>query len=400
VLETFWRLILSCTVCALLSVASVDAETISPPSPVTVMPVAPLVSGALPSSTGVFGVAVSSPAANAAAKADPIGKKIGELEAAAKPELSGAELVAQINSAVFSNDPMPAGRPNPMMAKLQVMLDRAHAAPGVIDGFQGGNVGKAIAAFQAMRGLPVDGVLSASVWNALEALDARPPLVSYQITVEDAAGPFVPNMPKDYAEMAKLDRLAYRDAAELLAARYHMDEGFLRRLNPGVSFEAPGTTVMVASLGRPAKSRVTRLVADKGNKQLLGYDAAGALVVAYPATIGSDELPSPSGTHTIAAIAVNPDYWYRPDVNFKQGNNTKPLRLPPGPKNPVGTVWIGLDKPTHGIHGTPQPSKIDKTSSHGCVRLTNWNAEELSKLVQPGVPVEFRDPPSSKTVSR
>ena len=179
-----------------------------------------------------------------------------------------------------------------------------------------------------------------------------------------------------------------------------MDEGFLRRLNAGVSFEAPGATVMVASLGRPAKSRVTRLVADKGNKQLIGYDAAGALVVAYPATIGSDELPSPSGTHTIAAIAVNPDYWYRPDVNFKQGNNTKPLRLPPGPKNPVGTVWIGLDKPTYGIHGTPQPSKIDKTSSHGCVRLTNWNAEELPKLVQPGVPVEFRDPPSSKTVSR
>jgi len=113
--------------------------------------------------------------------------------------------------------------------------------------------------------------------------------------------------------------------------------------------------------------------------------------VAYPATIGSEQTPSPSGTHRVKSIASDAAYYYRPDVNFRQGKNTEPLTIPPGPNNPIGSVWIDLSEPTYGIHGTPEPSKIDKTFSHGCVRLTNWDAEELARLVKKGVEVHFLD---------
>jgi lipoprotein-anchoring transpeptidase ErfK/SrfK len=153
----------------------------------------------------------------------------------------------------------------------------------------------------------------------------------------------------------------------------------------------PGTIIAVVDVGANAKAKVAHLVADASTRQLLGYNENWDVVVAYPATIGSADLPSPSGIHAVKAVAENPDYWYRPKVNFQQGNNTKALRLASGPNNPVGSVWIGLDKPTYGIHGSPEPSKIDKTNSHGCLRLTNWDAQELVKLVKTGVDVEFVD---------
>lgn len=313
--------------------------------------------------------------------------------AAATPAYPVDLLIALANDAVYSPDPFPKGQQSdPRMIKLQILLDRSNASPGVIDGIDGGNVSKAVAAFEMMVGHPVDGVVDAELWAALQATSDEPVLVAYEITEADVAGPFTPVLPADYAEQALLPAAGYRDPVEMLAERFHMDEAFLRRLNPDVDFMAPGTVVTVANPGKPAKAKVASLVADKTRKQLLGYDAAGRLVVAYPATIGSSDMPSPSGVHAVKAIAINPDYWYRPKVNFQQGENSKALRLPPGPNAPVGAVWIGLDKPTYGLHGTPEPSKIDKTNSHGCVRLTNWDANELAHLVGPGVPVDFRDP--------
>ena len=302
-------------------------------------------------------------------------------------------LISLANDAVFTPDPYPKGRrSDPRMIKLQVLLDRNNASPGVIDGLFGDNVVKGVMAFEEMVGHKVDGQLDAELWAALEKTSAEPVLVSYTITPEDVAGPFVPEMPQDYALQAELPALAYRDAAEMLAERFHMDEAFLRRLNPEVSFAEAGAEIVVANVGKPLKAKIANIVADKGRKQLRGYDAAGRLVVAYPATIGSSDLPSPSGVHAVKAIAIDPEYWYRPKVNFVQGTNTKALRLPPGPNGPVGATWVGLDKPTYGLHGTPEPSKIDKTNSHGCVRLTNWDARELAGLVQPGVPVDFQEP--------
>ena len=198
-------------------------------------------------------------------------------------------------------------------------------------------------------------------------------------------------MPADYGEKAKLERMSYTSVTEMLAERFHMDEAYLKALNPDANFNRPGTIIKVANFGQLVKTPVTRIVADKGRKQVRAYDAAGKLVVAYPATIGSADTPSPSGTHAVARVAVDPEYTYNPDLNFKQGDNNKVLTIPPGPNGPVGSIWIALDKPTYGVHGTPDPSKIGKTESHGCVRLTNWDAAELAKLVKPGVTVQFID---------
>jgi lipoprotein-anchoring transpeptidase ErfK/SrfK len=134
---------------------------------------------------------------------------------------------------------------------------------------------------------------------------------------------------------------------------------------------------------------VANIKVDKKLSAVLGYAADGKLIVSYPATIGSGDTQSPEGDMKVKGVAENPTYSYRPEKNFQQGNNTEPLELPPGPNNPVGTVWIDLTKPTYGIHGTPDPDKIGKTASHGCVRLTNWDAEQLAKLVKPGVEVSF-----------
>src|SRR5690606_33722147 len=215
------------------------------------------------------------------------------------------------------------------------------------------------------------------------------PFINYTLTATDVAGPFVAAVPADYGEKAKLDKLSYTSVSEMLAERFHMDEAYLKALNPDANFSRVGTIIRVANVGKPVAGQVTRIVADKSQKQVLAYDADNRLVAAYPATIGSTDTPSPTGTHAVSRVVLDPDYTYNPNLNFKQGENNKILTIPPGPNGPVGSVWIALDKPTYGVHGTPDPSKIGKTESHGCVRLTNWDAQELAKLVKPGVPVEF-----------
>jgi lipoprotein-anchoring transpeptidase ErfK/SrfK len=147
----------------------------------------------------------------------------------------------------------------------------------------------------------------------------------------------------------------------------------------------------VVNPGTPKAGAVARIVADKARKQVFAYDASDQLVASYPASIGSSDTPSPSGIHTVDRVALNPNYTYNPKINFKQGANDKVLTIPPGPNGPVGTVWIALSKPTYGIHGTPDPSRIGRSQSHGCIRLTNWDATELAKMVKPGVTVEFVD---------
>jgi len=295
-----------------------------------------------------------------------------------------------VNLAAFTGEPIPEGR-SALVLKLQVLLDRAGYSPGVIDGVMGENVGKAIVAAEAAAGLEQDGVLDGTLWQVLNGGQDQPALGTYRITPKDVAGPFVPNLPSDYSKLAKLKRTAYRGPKEMLAERFHMDENLLGELNPNADLTVPDTEITVALPGEPKPGpSVTYLIADKSRAMLLGYDAENRLIVAYPATIGSKELPSPSGLHRVNAIARDAAYYYRPDVNFQQGNNTRKLTIPPGPNNPIGTTWIDLTEPTYGIHGTPEPSKIDKTNSHGCVRLTNWDAEELAGLVKKGVPVEFR----------
>jgi lipoprotein-anchoring transpeptidase ErfK/SrfK len=276
------------------------------------------------------------------------------------------------------------------VVELQVLLDRLGASPGVIDGRFGSNVDKALAAYRELTGTRLNTTDTQAIAEALTDTGG-PALIDYTITGEDAAGPFVASVPADYGEKAKLERLSYTSVAEMLAERFHMDEDYLRRLNPEANFGRPGTVIRVANIGSPATGKASQIVADKASKQVRAYDGAGKLLVAYPATIGSSDTPSPSGTHAVSRVAFDPNYTYNPKLNFQQGNNDRVLTIPPGPNGPVGSIWIALDKPTYGIHGTPDPSKIGKTESHGCVRLTNWDAAELAKMVSEGVTVEFID---------
>jgi lipoprotein-anchoring transpeptidase ErfK/SrfK len=283
-----------------------------------------------------------------------------------------------------SDDPP---RPDPAIIRLQVLLDRAGSSPGVIDGHYGDNVSKAVAGFEAMQRLPTDGKLGPEVIRRLS--DDTPVVQPYMISDDDAKD-LVDRIPKDYAKQAKMRHLGYTSVAEKLSERFHMDIDLLKALNPGSAF-AVGATVLVAMPGDAKKGTVKRIEVRRHSGQVLAFAEDGSLLAAYPATIGSEETPSPSGTHKVKGVARMPPYIYNPKINFQQGKNTRLLKLPSGPNGPVGTVWIDLTEPTYGIHGTPEPSLIDKVGSHGCVRLTNWDVEELAAMVKPGVVVAFVD---------
>lgn len=279
----------------------------------------------------------------------------------------------------------PPRLPDPAIVRLQILLDQAGASPGVIDGFDGDNVRKAIIAAEAMNGLPVDGQLDPELLARLET--GQPVVGHYVITADDVSAIVAP-IPDDYAEKAQRDFLGYTSVEEELAERFHMDIDLLKALNPAAVF-AEGSEVLVAAYGPDREGEVARIEADKTLRQVRAYGADGTLIAAYPATIGSEENPSPSGTHIVEGVAPMPNYTYNPKINFQQGGNTEVLTIPPGPNGPVGSMWIDLSEPTFGIHGTPEPSLIDKTGSHGCVRLTNWDAQELSTMVKPGIEVVF-----------
>lgn len=278
------------------------------------------------------------------------------------------------------------------MLRAQVLLDRARFSPGVIDGRMGENVRQAIAAFQESQGLPVTGKLDEAVFSALVRTDAAPVLAAYTVTDEDVKGPFAPT-PDDLEGQAALPALSYQSALEGLAEKFHMTEDLLTALNPGADFTAAGAVLTVASVAdRPfAKGAVASVKVDKAERAVLAYDAAGKLIAFYPATIGSGDMPAPSGEWAVKGVAAKPTYTYDPSrLTYKAKGGAKgKVVVKPGPNNPVGSVYIALTKDTYGIHGAPEPQEIGKTFSHGCVRLTNWDAEALAAGVKPGVKVAF-----------
>ncbi|SDY86846.1 L,D-transpeptidase family protein [Citreimonas salinaria] len=291
-----------------------------------------------------------------------------------------------VAQATYESGPLPEGQ-SAITVVVQVLLDRAAISPGVIDGWRGPMSRSAIRAFEAREGLEPDGRMDRAVWDALGGSDAGDVLRSYRITEDDASGLSEP-LPEDYSELAARDWLGYTRVSERLAEKFHMDEGFLLELNPGAAFAA-GETLVVAAPGERIKPDVTRVEVRKAVGRVAAFDDEGTMVANYPATVGSDQLPSPSGRHEVEAIAIEPTYTYKPDKNFQQMDNTETLRLPPGPNGPVGDVWIDLSKPTYGIHGTSEPDVLFQSQSHGCVRLTNWDARELAGMVTAGIPVIF-----------
>ena len=276
----------------------------------------------------------------------------------------------------------------PVFAKIQVLLNRKHASPGAIDGATGMNTLKAISTYQTMNNLDATGKMDQQTWDSLNAGQSEPVFVEYTITEDDLKGPYAKSIPSNYALQAKMKGLYYTRVTEMLGERFHMDENFLQQINPNVSFKKAGEKIIVANIRNNLPEDIHLIIAHKGAKQLYLFNSKNKMIASFPATIGSSDTPSPTGTHTVKNIAPNPVYNYSPS-NFIQAGNMEKLELPPGPNNPVGNMWIGLSKPSFGIHGTPNPSLISKTASHGCIRLTNWDAQDLAKRVKKGITVKF-----------
>lgn len=285
---------------------------------------------------------------------------------------------------------------NPLATKAAILLDRARFSPGVVDGRGGENLTKAISAFQAAQSLPVSSQLDEATWAKLVAGATEPVLVAYVIKPEDVKGPFLERVPAKMEAMQGLKALSYTSVREMLAERFHMSEALLAALNPGKDLAQAGTEIMVANTSvappdRGQAGKVTRIEVGKATRSLTALDKEGKVVGFYPASIGSGEKPAPSGTHEVTAVAENPTYTYNPDYAFKGVKTDRKFDIAGGPNNPVGAVWIDLSVESYGIHGTPDPEKVGKSYSHGCVRLTNWDARHLAGLVKKGTVVEFKE---------
>ena len=275
------------------------------------------------------------------------------------------------------------------LIKIEVLLDRAHFSPGEIDGRDGENLHRAIAAFEAAHRMPTTGTVDPALWTALTAADAGPVVTDYVISPDDLKGPFLGKVPTDMKAMARLPHMGFAGPLEGLAEKFHMDPALLKALNPGADFGAAGQAIVVAaSGGPPLAAPVMRIEVDKSTQQVRAFDATGVLEAVYPATVGSQERPAPTGVWAVRAVAPRPDYTYDPS-RLTFGKSKKVLTIAPGPNNPVGSTWIALTKDTYGIHGTPDPSLVGKRASHGCVRLTNWDARQLGEAVKKGAVVDF-----------
>jgi lipoprotein-anchoring transpeptidase ErfK/SrfK len=268
--------------------------------------------------------------------------------------------------------------------RVQVLLDRAHFSPGEIDGRFGPNLLIAISGFQRSRKLPDTGVVDASTWAALNA-DTAPVIASHTITKEDVSGPFE-KIPPDMMEKATLKSLGYESPLEALAEKFHVNPRILAKLNPGKAFERAGEQLAVPNVTRSPLSPATAVFVDGKYLTVSALDASGNVLAQYPATAGSEHDPLPVGQWKILGVVRNPKFRYNPDLFWDADPAHSKAILPPGPNSPVGVVWIDLSKEHYGIHGTPEPSRVGHTQSHGCIRLTNWDAAELAGAVKRGTP--------------
>ncbi|UVO53156.1 L,D-transpeptidase family protein [Sphingomonas sp. SUN039] len=303
-------------------------------------------------------------------------------------------------------------KPDMKILQLQVVLAKLGFSPGVLDGKSGESLNDAVRGFQESRGLAKSGKLDTATQQALAPYASIEPTKRLTLTDVSLRGPFTSPFPKEEADKSKLASLDYRNALEALAERFHTTNATLIALNGGDTRLAPGVEVVFpnalpSSRDYDTKDNVWRarlnalnvsaaqpeaakIVVDKSDRVLRVYDKGGKLVAQFPATMGSKTDPLPIGRWTIRGISYNPDWQYNPAILKRADKSDPKMRIPPGPNNPVGVMWIDLSKPHYGIHGTPDPDKIGRAESNGCIRLTNWDAARLSLMVKAGVPAIFQ----------
>lgn len=309
---------------------------------------------------------------------------------AARPRAPAAAFSLDAVNDANRNQPVGPKSKGAAVLRAQVLLDRARFSPGEIDAAFGSNLQKAIAAFQRANGLNASGTVDAPTWQALNG-DSAPVLVTYEIADADIAGPFTP-IPQDMVEKSKLPALGYTSPAEALGEKFHASPALLRQLNPGKDLARAGQKIVVPNLETAAPlAKAAKIVVDKSDSTITVVDASGKILAHYPASTGSEHDPLPIGTWKITGVARNPVFHYNPNLFWDANPQHTKARIPAGPNNPVGVVWIDLSKEHYGIHGTPEPSKIGKTQSHGCIRMTNWDAAALAKMVSPGMPAILQD---------
>ncbi|QCB38484.1 murein L,D-transpeptidase [Sphingobium sp. PAMC28499] len=304
----------------------------------------------------------------------------------------------------------PAGI-DPVIFQAQVQLDRAGFAPGIIDGRKGRFFVMALKGFQEARGLEQSGVLDAASRKAL-AGERAPTLIRMVLKAEALEASFTPDIPSRIVDQATLPFLGYRNLVEKLSERFHTSSDILIRLNPGLKAPRAGMELLLPGLlpsdrtyepGLPARlrdvladlnisasqPRAAKIVVSKSQSVLRVYDAQDRLIAQFPATTGSDHDPLPLGKWMIRTIAFMPTYHYNPDLFWDADSSDQKAQLSEGPNNPVGVVWIDLNKPHYGIHGTPEPTLIGRSQSHGCIRLSNWDAARLAQMLRADTPSEF-----------
>jgi lipoprotein-anchoring transpeptidase ErfK/SrfK len=315
----------------------------------------------------------------------------------------------------------------------QIMLDRAGFSPGEIDGKAGANLKRAAMAFQRAHALAESGQIDQMTWQRLSELTGnQTPLTTYGITDADVAGPFVPDIPTDLIAQSKLKALGYRSALEALAERFHASPALLQQMNKGAAFATAGEQIVVPNVqpfelaalaqkeaaparrGAPARGAAPAngrgaapadgrgrgqaerppamtIAVTKSTSSLTVEDESGRVLFHAPVTSGSEHDPLPIGTWKVTTVQKMPVFNYNPDLFWDANPAHTKARIPAGPNNPVGVAWIDLSKEHYGIHGAPEPSKVGHTQSHGCVRLTNWDAARVLQWAQAGTVVVFRE---------
>ena len=289
------------------------------------------------------------------------------------------------------------GSSGPAVLRAEILLDRAHFSCGQIDGRYSQNLKNAIEAYQSAYQLRVDGVVGRTMWQLLNQ-DSAEAVIEHRISTEDIAGPFVENIPTDMVARSKLKGMYYTSPVQEFTGKYHASEALLKRLNPGQSFDRVGQEILVPNVETPTRGRAASVVVTGLDTKdpvraasVEALDSTGKVLFYAPANIGGPHDPLPVGEWKVTDIVHNPWYNYNPDLFWDPEDPNTTAKIPPGPNGPVGLVWIGISKPHYGMHGAADPELIGRAHSDGCVRMTNWDALELAKLVEVSTPVIMKE---------